>query len=64
MKATDINYLKNNIIPLAQNGFLPKKSTESAMYKLLHLTLTGLDRKDESIGIFLHISEAFDTIDH
>ena len=56
--------IKHNILTPDQFGFRPKHSTHMAINKLYDLISTALDRKLHTIGIFLDLSKAFDTLDH
>ena len=55
---------RHNILTPDQFGFRPKHSTYMAINKLYDLISTSLDRKSYTVGIFLDLSKAFDTLDH
>jgi hypothetical protein len=55
---------KHNILTPDQFGFRPKHSTYMAINKLYDLITSSLDNKYHTIGIFLDLSKAFDTLDH
>ena len=55
---------KNNIISSTQHGFIEKKSTTSATLCLTDYTLNALDNNKFTIGIFLDLSKAFDSVNH
>ena len=55
---------KHNILSSSQFGFREHHSTSMALVKLLDKITRELDNKCYSIGIFLDLSKAFDTIDH
>lgn len=55
---------KNDILIKNQYGFREKHSTYMALIKLLDQITNELDNKQFSIGIFIDLSKAFDTIDH
>ena len=55
---------KNNIFSQNQYGFRKKQSTFMALLKLIDDIFNEINNKIYSIGIFIDLSEAFDTIDH
>ena len=55
---------KCNIIIDNQFGFRPKYSTSFALVDFLYNVLNALDRKEITIGLFLDLSKAFDSLDH
>lgn len=55
---------ESNILYSHQYGFREKRSTEMALSQLVHKISTALDNKKISLGIFLDLSKAFDTVDH
>ena len=54
----------NQILTSSQFGFQPNKSTETAVMKLTNDILNEMDNNNFTIGIFLDLSKAFDTVDH
>lgn len=53
-----------NIFTPCQFGFRPKRSTFMAINELYCNVADNLDAKFHSVGIFLDLSKAFDTINH
>ena len=47
-----------------QYGFRKNRSTSLALLELVEKLTAGLDNKDITIGIFVDLKKAFDTIDH
>ena len=54
----------HNIIFKKQYGFMEKNSTYMALIDFVDKIASNIDNKKHSIGIFLDLSKAFDTIDH
>ena len=60
-----INFItKNNIIHPGQYGFLQGRSTEHAMLEITYRIMNAIENKKLTLGIFLDLSKAFDTISH
>ncbi len=55
---------KHNILSQNQFGFREKYSTNMALLDIIDNITQTLDSKAYSLGIFLDLSKAFDTIDH
>ena len=55
---------KTNILTDYQYGFRKNRSTELAMIELVNRITEQIDKGKYTIGIFLDLSKAFDTIDH
>ena len=55
---------KHNILSDNQFGFRKKYSTYMASLDLINYILTGLDQKECTLGVFVDLSKAFDTVDH
>ena len=56
--------LNNNLIYPGQYGFLKGRSAEQAMVDILYKITDAIEHKKFTLGIFLDLSKAFDTIDH
>ena len=55
---------KHKILTQRQYGFRENKSTEFAIIELTNKITKAIDREEHTIGIFLDLSKAFDTINH
>ena len=55
---------KNNVMYKGQYGFRPGHSTELALTDAMDRLCDAMDKKMMSVGVFLDLSKAFDTIDH
>ena len=56
--------LKNNILYDKQFGFQKDHSTEHAILQLTNQILQSFDQDRFTIGVFIDLSKAFDTVDH
>ena len=55
---------KYNILSGNQYGFRAKHSTSLALIELLENLSTSIDSKNITVGVFIDLKKAFDTIDH
>ena len=55
---------KKAILFQNQFRFRAKYSTDHAVLSIIDKIQTAIDERDHSCGIFLDLSEAFDTVDH
>ena len=55
---------KNNLLYKSQYGFPTLHSTELASLQIIDIISKDLDNEKLPIGVFLDLSEAFDTLDH
>ena len=56
--------LTQSIFYPSQYGFRQKHSTTHAIHEFIDETMTSFDNKKTTLGVFLDLSKAFDTIDH
>ena len=56
--------ISNSIITEAQFGFMEGKSTEDATLNFVGDIVKSFDEGQYTVGIFLDLSKAFDTVDH
>ena len=60
-----INFLNlHNILYSKQFGFRNNRSTALALIDLINNISSAIDRNETTLGIFLDLSKAFDTINH
>lgn len=57
-------FKKLHVFSKFQHGFVPQKSTETAIFQLLNEILKALEDGSIPIGMFLDLSKAFDSVDH
>jgi len=57
-------FLSNQLLNDNQYGFRPEHSTYMALLRLIDKVSQKMDDKFYSVGIFLDLSKAFDTIGH
>ena len=55
---------EHNILSDSQFGFRKKHSTSLALIHLMNMLSTSIDNGKPTIGVFLDLSKAFDTLDH
>ena len=58
------HFVKNNLLYKRQFGFQSNCSTEHAIVDLINHLTKSLDKNLFSIGVFLDLSKAFDTVNH
>jgi hypothetical protein len=60
-----LTYLEENLIlPISQYGFRENLGTEDALAQLSKDIYTNLEQKNKTLGIFMDLSKAFDSISH
>ena len=55
---------ENNILYEKQFGFQTSRSTEHAILLLINQLYESLDESKSTLGIFIELSKAFDTVDY
>ena len=59
------NYIvQNNFLHPLQHGFRSGHSTEMALMHLQDKITEAIDKNEFSLGIFIDLAKAFDTVDH
>ena len=59
------NFIENNdILSDSQYGFRKSRSTVTALIELLEEISDAIDKRKHTIGVFVDLSKAFDTINH
>ena len=53
-----------NILYRCQFGFLKNYSTSHALIHLINRISLAIDQRETTVGVFLDLSKAFDTLDH
>jgi hypothetical protein len=65
IKTRLLSYLEeNDILPKSQFGFRERLGTEDALTELSMDIYSNLNKKNKTLGIFLDLSKAFDSISH
>ena len=60
-----MNFLNsNNLLYLRQYGFRKDMSTSMAIMELVENITTAMDNGKFTIGVFIDLKKAFDTVDH
>ena len=63
-KRLDSFITKHNILSKCQYGFRSNRSTSMALIELLEKLTNSIDDKKLTVGVFIDLKKAFDTIDH
>ena len=65
LKERLISYFKtNNILSEKQFGFVENMSTSDAMYEIISEITNSMNKGNKTLGIFLDLAKAFDTVPH
>ena len=56
--------VKNRLLTENQFGFKAQHSTSMAVLQLVYQIATQLDNGNLTVGVFIDLSKAFDTVDH
>ena len=56
--------IENSILHKNQYGFRSKLSTSMALLELLDQLSYSIDNKNITVGVFIDLAKAFDTVDH
>ena len=54
----------NNLLSDKQFGFQLNNSTEHAILQLVNYISSSFERGEHTLGLFIDLSKAFDTVDH
>ena len=57
-------FYENKILTEAQNGFRKGKCVETAVQSFIEINQEALDKGVHSIGIFIDLTKAYDTLNH
>ena len=55
---------KHDILSNSRYDFMQKMSTNLALLELVEELTSSIDKKNKTIGVFIDLKKAFDTIDH
>ncbi|XP_046998192.1 uncharacterized protein LOC124613526 [Schistocerca americana] len=55
---------QNNIPSNEQHRFRNKRSMTTAIYECINSTLNSMDKKQETVGVIIDLSKAFDMVGH
>jgi exonuclease III len=58
------HFMNHKILSKSQFGFQSSKSAPDAVTDYVNAVYSELDKKEKTIGIFLDLQKAFDTVDH
>ena len=58
------HFQENDLIHQNHHGFLPSRSTLTALLQIYDMWLSAAENRELSAGLFLDLSSAFDIIDH
>lgn len=57
-------FLKFNVIPKCQHGFVKNRGVETAIFELTNEIVAAFEQDEIPLGLFLDLTKAFDCVEH